>query len=1105
MDETISTIGQDSPESLLAEAYRTLGYNDGSLLEAASAPEPNTPEIGEWLEKGDWLALANKIGAEKVFFVNNDPVILFCKFDDAQDEEKLINAFRQAWCMARPTCLFIALPGDLRVYSLNQSPARNSEEWNQITPLAVAQRATEVAEKLNAFRREEVESGRLFADKHFGDIDARADRCFIRDLKNVRKVLLNTGLLPKYAHALIGRSIFVRYLEDRKVLTPKYFEHVTDGHLDWQKLLSEAPDKRDLTLDLGKRRYHNVLLSKGFTYALFNRLSLDFNGDMFPRDVDEENAVDDQRHLLPLRQFLLGEGDSDQLSLFFWAYDFEIIPVELISSIYEEFYHHGSEGEDDKGTHYTPTVLVDYVLSRVLTKERLDRDAKILDPACGSGIFLVEAFRRIVRHRVQQREGRMLSPPELRHILRDQITGIELNSEATRVAAFSLYLALMHYQDPPDILAHKRLPNLIYEKNQPKDDDHYAILHSANTFSLTAEEAVVLRTRLEKHKRFVGRARVQWLLDTNLTLNLCLNHYDVIVGNPPWDEASDQQEETESRVPDSLLAIRWAEVFQRPVGEHSYSQLFLYRALSLAKEDGAIGLLVHSSVIFNQRSTSRKFRKVWLSESVLQEVVNFVHVRKLFFDKAIAPFVFLHFTPRSHGRWEDSRFIYTSARHTKPMEQLRAVILSNADRRIVRQGDVMNREYLWKTYWWGSHRDSALLAYLDEQQTLQELLPGNDPKPGYGFQFGGEIPGSTLSSMRPLKSRNLRFYGPLKQEWFEKAPEGVKRQPDERIYQGQRLLVVEGAKAGFGICARLEYDNFSHRHTIYSVPLPSLPEWQAKIVLGVLWSSLGRYRLFMTSGNWGTWYDKFVSGDILSIPVKIPFSENSVTRRVVESVDSIRSLETTQELRDAEAVKTAPLSLYLERLNEAVFDLFELSESDRDLVRDFIDYNYDLFEKGPKSLALCRANSSLEIFQGTIDNLSQRAPLEQLEGYLYSFLQVWNRELQPGGEFHWRLIQPTNIPMLAVLFTTQEKYAGDFGPANDVDEWEQVLAKCDVALQAPVSRRVYLDGIIRAVSDTFILIVKRDERRLWTRSMAREDAEATLLQAVNLQEQAQFA
>jgi len=1098
MNDKISAI-EDSAESLLQAAYNSLGYYEGSLLRSALVPDPNTPEIAEWLEKGDWLTLAHKVGAEKVFFVNNDPVIVFCRFEDGNDEEKLINAFRQAWCMARPTCLFIALPGELRVYSLNQSPARNSEEWSHISPLAVAQRATEVAEKLNSFRREEVESGHLFADQYFGDIDARADKRFIRDLKNVRKVLLDTQLPQKYVHALIGRSIFVRYLEDRKVLTPKYFEQVASGHPEWEELLSDASAKPSIGIDLSKRRYHNVLRSKQFTYALFNQLALDFNGDMFPRDADEEDAIDEQQHLSPLRQFLLGEGDSDQLSLFFWAYDFEIIPVELISSIYEEFYHTGTEDEDDKGTHYTPTILVDYVLSRLLSKDRLDQNPKILDPACGSGIFLVEAFRRIVRHRVQRSNGEALSPTELRHILRDQIAGIELNTEATRIAAFSLYLALMHYQDPPDILAHKRLPNLIFDPNKLKDEEHYAILQNENAFSLTEQELQELETRLKSRKRFLGRSKVSWILDTHRKLNLPLKSYDVIIGNPPWDEASTTQSETK-------LAITWAEVFDRPVGEHSYSQLFLYRAVSLVREGGAVGLLVHSSVLFNQRSTSRQFRQIWLAETVLNEVVNFVHVRKLFFDKAIAPFVFVHFTPRDEDPWEDSGFIYLSARYTKSMEQSCAILLSYADRRIVRQSEVLNREYLWKTYWWGNHRDSALLAYLDTQQTLSDLLSEDDSEPGYGFQLGSDSPSSTLQSLVPLKSRNLKFYGPLRKEWFEEPPEGVKRQPDERLYHGQRLLVVEGAKAGFGICARLEYKSFSHRHTIYSVPLPSLEEWQAKIVLGTFLSSLGRYRLFMTSSNWGTWYDKFVSGDILSMPIRIPASENSVTRELVEAVDSIRAFN-TNERNELDVITHPPLSSYLEQLNKAVFDLFDLSQTDRDLVEDFIKYTYDLFENGPESEALRTTNTALIPPSGAMEYFSQHVPERQFEGYLYSFLDIWNRELPLGSEFHWRFIRPRNVPMLAVLFTAEKDHAmADLLSADaTAEEWTRLLAQCEIAMKTPVSRRIYIDGIIRVVSDTFILIIKHDERRLWTRTSAREDADATLLQAVNLQEQAQVA
>jgi len=91
--------------------------------------------------------------------------------------------------------------------------------------------------------------------------------------------------------------------------------------------------------------------------------------------------------------------------------------------------------------------------------------------------------------------------------------------------------------------------------------------------------------------------------------------------------------------------------------------------------------------------------------------------------------------------------------------------------------------------------------------------------------------------------------------------------------------------------------------------------------------------------------------------------------------------------------------------------------------------------------------------------------------------------------------------MIAVVFTTQEKGKPlpDISGTDD-EEWTRVLGRCARTLRQPVSRNVYVDGMVRAVSDTDIVIIKRDERRFWTRSLAREDAEATLLQAMRLQE-----
>src|SRR5205823_682647 len=196
------------------------------------------------LNKGDWLALAKKAGAEKVFFVNDDPVLVFCEFQHIPNDAELLDTFRRIWCMARPQCLFIAMPDVLRVYRLNQPPAKNIRTLHE-REIAVVEEVKEVAEKLRAYRREQVESGRLFAEKHFGGIDERADKRLIQDLKMVRKRLLDTKLNQKFVHALIGRSIFIRYLEDRNVLTSQYFQKIAKGNPKWEQCLAEELEKPD--------------------------------------------------------------------------------------------------------------------------------------------------------------------------------------------------------------------------------------------------------------------------------------------------------------------------------------------------------------------------------------------------------------------------------------------------------------------------------------------------------------------------------------------------------------------------------------------------------------------------------------------------------------------------------------------------------------------------------------------------------------------------------------------------------------------------------------------------------------------------------------------
>ncbi len=1093
-----------SSSIFLEEVYNRLGYAEGVLLNAVTQPKPNSIEYDHWLEKGEWLSLAEKVNAKKIFFVRNDPVIVFSEINSIPDEGKLLEILRRIWCMARPQYLFLAFPGELQVYSLNHPPAKRIEDWQ---PLEVVKSIAEVSEKLQVYRREKIESGILLEDKRFGTINNRADKRLIQDLKFVRSALLENGLSERYAHALIGRSIFIRYLEDRGVLTFEYFRKIASNNQLWNDLLGQASHQSEYIVNLEERFYHRFLKNKELTYALFEKLSDDFNGDMFPKDIDEKKAVK-QVHLDLLCSFLLGDSQTEQLHLFFWAYEFDVIPIELISSIYEEFYQ--KYREDDKGTHYTPSVLVEYILSQLLPEGQLAKTPKILDPACGSGIFLVEAFRRIVRYQMKQKK-RLLTSKELKQIIRNQIKGIEINKEAIHIAAFSLYLAYLHYQHPPDILAQineldeyqKPLPHLIYGKVQEEDINHFHTLFNANTFDLSTNEKVELEKKLEQSEKFKGRADILRLLSSSATLPLSLKSFDIIIGNPPWGFQKATSKEAQIA---QTQTLNWCKVFGWTIGDKELSQAFIARTLSLLKEGGDCGFLVSTGILLKRHPNSLKFRYRWLSESIINTVVNFTQVRTAFFSGAIAPFVFTHFT--SNKPKPEHWIHYWSAKKTEIVDKVQSVVLSKPDLRQVKQDEIKENFTLWKIYWWGNHRDSSFIQTLSVEKSLLDLAQKRGWSHGRGFvgafPAGDHYTSDWFQSYKELPIRSFRRYGTIKNTELLDAPKIVHRLGHPDIYSGWRLLIKRGIteKNTTGrIEARLEEKSYCFRHSLHGVRVDNAKDWERKTLIGILWSSLARYFFFITASSWGTWHHEIHHEEVMNLPIRFP-RDKELRKRIVEVVDELQSWNLPSSTSLFEFGSQNELSKLEHDLDKAIFELYDLSESEQDLILDMCEYGLDFFYNHTKSLA----RECLEKFPteklGTFDKLPKKRELEKgLEGYLYAFLKMWNRELEPAGEFYWQIIRPESVPMLAVVFITKEKETPfSVSSSDDVYEWINVLKVCDKTLINPISHRIYIEGMVRAVTDNNIIIIKRNERRLWTRSMAREDAEATMLQAIRLQE-----
>ncbi len=1047
--------------TLLNILYDQLDFKSGSLYTTTDKPLSGQNSI-DWLEKGEWLSAAKRIGAEKIFFVENNPVAVFTECETAFEEK--VKAFNKAWCLARPRLLFLASPGEITVYDLAQKPIdiNNQKDWKNLNALITLHDLTKVSRELQIFHRDNVESGRVFADMRFGDLKNRADKALIRDLKTVRRELIDAGLSGnrvRFAHALIGRSIFIRYLEDRGILTEAYFLKIARQHAGWTDILRKPASRAGFDFSEHETFYPRVLLDQAFTYALFKKLAQDFNGDMFP-DVAEEEQVVSQKHLSKIQDLLYGDVGI-QKKLFFYSYRFDIIPLDLISSIYEEFYHRSASDDEKKskvrqdGAYYTPPVLAEFVLRRVLTPDVLKKTPRIMDPACGSGIFLVEAFRRIVRYEWHRKK----QPPtfdDLKDILKEQIAGIEADDEAARITAFSLYLSMLHYLDPPaidrQIKMGNRLPNLIATTS--RSTNHLHCILPKNAF----DDKLIESTPVWKERFGRGCA-------------------DIVVGNPPWG-APGKKADAETKARQKTL-LDWCKSNNKPIGDKEPSQAFLWRALDFLRTNGKAGMLVSAGVLFKHSTTTQQFRRHWFDNVRLEEVFNFSHVRKFFFQGRDVP---ISLSLLSKEEQKDKPVYYWSPKQTIVINKTQAIALSRYDLHVLLQEDLMGLS-IWKELWFGRPADRKLLNLIRRHRRLVQYSAREVS--GQGFQIASKgKDADDLQSFRNLVISTFSRYDSLS---FSDPPKKVYRLGVMGTYSGKRFLVKRGIDEKTTdkgrIIARYEAETFCFTNAINGIKLESPDEWKYKTILGILWSSVARYFFFMTSSNWGLWHHEIhLDDELLQLPVILDRS-NQATKRVIAIVDELRNYH--PQKRDIlhpngpfeEAIE-AQRRKWEKKLDEAVFELYELNDEQKDLIRDFCEVTLPFFYRPFDSLGSMQA--------------VKRSDLSWIENYIHNFCLRWNAYLGSDEEMRGEVHVGAHDNMLAVEF-----YVADKGDSYDLkvkdNSWSSVLDQIGEVLPQPMGvSKIILDGFVHVVSDSGIILIKRNEKRFWTRSLAREDAEATI-------------
>ena len=178
-------------------------------------------------------------------------------------------------------------------------------------------------------------------------------------------------------------------------------------------------------------------------------------------------------------------------------YEFSVLPAEILGNVYEQFLgkvihltdaHHAKVEEKPEvkkagGVYYTPAYIVEYIVKNTVGKQIEGKSPvelksfRVLDPACGSGSFLLGAYSFLLdyyrnwygSHEPEKKKDAVarqadgswqLTLPERKRILTEHIFGVDIDHQAVEVTKLSLLLKVLEGVKQLTLLNERALPNL---------------------------------------------------------------------------------------------------------------------------------------------------------------------------------------------------------------------------------------------------------------------------------------------------------------------------------------------------------------------------------------------------------------------------------------------------------------------------------------------------------------------------------------------------------------------------------------------------------------------------------------------------------------------
>lgn len=865
-----------------------------------------TPEQATGLAYAHVICDALKAGVSGVFCLDGIPCAALVATPDntPAQQQRISSLYQILWNQGEFDYFILVFPTKIVVYTLSSHPdtwdkslrsdgEESSPTW--LTTLHITRDAVKAGELISG-----IESGRFFEEhpKCF-NASARVDATLIDDLTALRSQLLKavtgTGrhaeILPDMTeriHAILLQMLFLRYLEDRGILTQTYIHAHGSVHCDTlHTLLKETPES-----------FCNLL----------KKLDVDLNGGLFEADALWETYAG------LLAQFFEGKtnfktGQCRSFSI----YQFNHIPVELLSEIYDRFFH-TPQDQEKRGAYYTPRRLAVLAIEQLweLLRSELDKGKlpKVLDPACGSGIFLATLFQRMANY---------LGSPDWENLknLATYLHGLDIDITAIRISAFSLSLALLNSREPKEL--QKRL----------ETETH--ILPKLLGVSLQEKDFFLYATDIQ---------------------------YDYIISNPPWGPLSVEKNNHGEKwlIEQNKTKDKSLKYPESPNKERSWP--FIWKSCEHLGTKGKLTLLLPSTG-FYLNNTSKHLKRL-LHNIHIERLIDMSDLRRVTFKKAKTPPCIL--CAQRVDEAQPHRFEYIAPKADLNAVRGERILLAQQDYQLLSAWTFAHdAKKVGQRAMWCSPIEHKLLYYLDTLPTLNNLLLStaaarkqfpNLPRPDWGMGLGFQ------ANRHDEKKRHLEELQILPRVSVEQLipwalPQNISCKPYGKA-EVRRQHYPEGFSAPHivmpcSISERLkatwaEWD-FSFNNSVLAITPPdsAIGREEGKFLTAYLNSSFVSWYM-ATSLGVTIYRDRFTPSLILSLPFPqpedLPDAEQSKAARlkIIAKMDALMRQAEARQATALQAPQSFPSEQDIKILDNAIFEYLGLRPEEIAAINDYITY-----------------------------------------------------------------------------------------------------------------------------------------------------------------------